>query len=183
MVVKDYITDKADSLAVSLDGMREQENQLRAQLDRIRSERHQTEQQLRREQRVTASMKQSIWKSKDQGVIQSRKDLLETALLDFDKTDAGKKWKSRPVVSEITVDGEVFQLPDLLEDRSEIRKQYHAFMKKNNLDWYDPLGMMLWNFINQKKSYASALKRHVWKSTEPEVIRKRRDLMVAMKLM
>lgn len=183
MVVKDHITDKADSLAVSLVKMQEQEDQLRAQLDRIRAERHQAENQLRREQRLTASMKQSIWKSKDQGVIAARQELLQTALLDFDKTDAGKKWKSRPVVSEITVDGEVFQLPDLLEDRSEIRKQYHDFMKKNNLDWYDPLGMMLWNFINQKKSYASALKRHVWKSMDPEVIQKRRDLMMALKLM
>lgn len=183
MTVKDHITDKADGLALSLVKMQEQEEQLQSQLDRLRSERHQAEQQLRREQRVTASMKQSIWRSKDQGVIAAREDLLETALLDFDKTDAGQKWKSRPVVEEMIVGGEVFKLPDLLGDRTQVRKQYNVFVKNHQLDWYDPLCMMLFNFINQRKSYATALKKHVWKSLDPEVIRKRRDLMVAMKLM
>lgn len=182
-MTSDHINDKVDGIAVNLRNIQEQERLLQEQLESVRKQRYEEQRRLRQEQAMTAKMKQSIWRSKDIGVISARNELLEVALADFLKTDAGKRWDARPIIEEIVVGGETFTLPDLFDDRSDIQKKVRVFKSKHKMSWCDPLGFILDNFVNQRKEYAAQVKKHVWKSMNTDVIEKRRNIMVAMKLM
>lgn len=169
-----------NNISTRIADMETEKRLVQEKIEKINESIRSTRRLLVKETNELRTLKNDVWNSKDQGVIDLTNQILALSIIEVNEKLDTKKCK---IFMSFEVDGKKYEVPSSIEDDLNVfMKIFRTLEKNDSIRIYSTDWFLIRAQIDKLRKNKAKIKSNVWKSLNPDIIKLRELLLFTMKM-